>query len=151
MHHPTAFVTPVMEHWLEREIAKWVHSMKDRSDNPLHHEQKLLPRSYISLLTLWKSSSLPKSVTILADACNLQVYTQIITSKSPIKIISEGGLFTEIGSDKLDVEMLLTKCDRVWNLALSNHCSKRKAIHCIYIFFISVSFSLYVCMIVHIH
>ena len=37
MHHPTdriihttAFVTPVMEHWLEREIAQWVHPMKDR-------------------------------------------------------------------------------------------------------------------------
>ena len=32
MHHPTerlthtmAFVTPVVEHWLEREIAQWVH------------------------------------------------------------------------------------------------------------------------------
>ena len=34
---------------LEREIAQWVHSIKDRSDNPLHHEQTLLPRSYISL------------------------------------------------------------------------------------------------------
>ena len=22
MHHPTAFVTPVVEHWLEREISK---------------------------------------------------------------------------------------------------------------------------------
>ena len=30
---------------LEREIAEWVHSMKDRSD----HERKLLIRSYISL------------------------------------------------------------------------------------------------------
>ena len=38
-----------MEHWLEREIAQWVHPMKDRSDNPSHHEQMLLPRSYISL------------------------------------------------------------------------------------------------------
>ena len=27
--HTTAFVTPVMEHWLEREIAQWVHPMKD--------------------------------------------------------------------------------------------------------------------------
>ena len=26
-----AFVTPVVEHWLEREIAQWVHPMKDRS------------------------------------------------------------------------------------------------------------------------
>ena len=32
MHHPTdriahtmAFVTPLMEHWLEREIAQWVN------------------------------------------------------------------------------------------------------------------------------
>ena len=24
--HTTAFVTPVMEHWLELEIAQWVHS-----------------------------------------------------------------------------------------------------------------------------
>ena len=23
--HITAFVTPVVEHWLEREIAQWVH------------------------------------------------------------------------------------------------------------------------------
>ena len=52
MHHPTdriahttAFVTPVVDHWLEREIAQWVHPMKDRSDD---HERTLLPRSYIS-------------------------------------------------------------------------------------------------------
>ena len=25
MAHTTAFVTPVVEHWLEREIAQWVH------------------------------------------------------------------------------------------------------------------------------
>ena len=50
MHHPTdmiihttAFVTPVVEHWLEREIAQWVHPMMDRSDDPSHHE--LLPRN----------------------------------------------------------------------------------------------------------
>ena len=57
MHHPTdriahttAFVTPVVEHWLEREIAQWVHTMKDQSDDPSHHERALLSRSYISLL-----------------------------------------------------------------------------------------------------
>ena len=31
--HTTAFVTPVVEHWLEREIAQWVHPIKDRSDD----------------------------------------------------------------------------------------------------------------------
>ena len=40
MHHLTEFVTPVVEHWKERKI-------NDRSDDPLHNEQRLLPRSYI--------------------------------------------------------------------------------------------------------
>ena len=35
--HTTAFVTLVEEHWLQREIAQWVHPMKDRSDDPSHH------------------------------------------------------------------------------------------------------------------
>ena len=39
--HTTAFVTPVVEHWLEREIAQWVHPMKGRSDDPSHHERTL--------------------------------------------------------------------------------------------------------------
>ena len=47
--HTTAFVTPVVELWLEREIVQCVHPMKDRSDDPSHHERTLLPRSYISL------------------------------------------------------------------------------------------------------
>ena len=59
MHHPTdritqttAFVTPVVEHWLEWEIAQCVHPKKDRSDDPSHHERTLY---------LWATScSLPK-------------------------------------------------------------------------------------------
>ena len=50
--HTTAFVTPVVDHWLEREIAQWVHLLKDRSNDPSHHERTLLPQSYISLLYL---------------------------------------------------------------------------------------------------
>ena len=66
MHHPTdriahttAFVTPVVEHWLEREIDQWVHRMKDWSDDPLHHERTLLPQSYISLPSSWKKTLKP--------------------------------------------------------------------------------------------
>ena len=47
--HTTAFVTPVVEHWLERETAQWVHPTKNRPDDPSHHERTLLPRSYILL------------------------------------------------------------------------------------------------------
>ena len=52
--HTTAFVTPVVEHWLEQEIAQWVHAMKDRSDDPSHHERTLLPQSYSHLKTVPK-------------------------------------------------------------------------------------------------
>ena len=48
-------------------IAQWVHPMKDRSDDPSHHERTLLPRSYISLLKGKKSkkkSQRQKSRTI---------------------------------------------------------------------------------------
>ena len=55
-----AFVTPVVEHWLEREIAQWVHHMKDRSDDPSHNERTLLPRSYISL---------PKHIEHINSSC----------------------------------------------------------------------------------
>ena len=44
--HTTTFVTPVVEHWLEREIAQWVHPMKDRSDDPSHHERTLYLWAY---------------------------------------------------------------------------------------------------------
>ena len=47
--HTTAIVTPVVKHWLEREIAQLFHPMKDRSYDPSHHERTLLPRNYISL------------------------------------------------------------------------------------------------------
>ena len=49
--HTTAFVTPVVEHWPEREIAQWVHPMKDRSDDPSHHERTLFPRSWTNGLS----------------------------------------------------------------------------------------------------
>ena len=64
-----AFVTPVVEHWLEREIAQWVHSMKDRSDNPSHHERTLLPRSYISLCTCTKTVVVLSEVILLPPTC----------------------------------------------------------------------------------
>ena len=40
-----AFVTPLVEHWLEQETAQWVQRMKDQSDDPSHHERILLPQS----------------------------------------------------------------------------------------------------------
>ena len=69
--HTTAFVTPVVEHWLEREIAQWVHLMKDRSDDPSHHERTLLPQSYISLL---KHKSTKQTLVItLAKVCSASI------------------------------------------------------------------------------
>ena len=39
--HTMGIVTPLVEHWLEREIAQWVHHMKDRSDDLSHHDRTL--------------------------------------------------------------------------------------------------------------
>ena len=51
--HSTAFITPVVEHWLEREIAQWIHPMDPTTNRTMsersHHERTLLPLSYISL------------------------------------------------------------------------------------------------------
>ena len=44
-----------MEHWLEHEIGS---TMKDRSNNPSHHEQMLLLQSYISLPKMEESYDL---------------------------------------------------------------------------------------------
>ena len=57
--HTTAFVTPVVDHWLEREIAQWVHPMNDRSDDPPHHERTLY---------LWATSRSP------APGCEPNIY-----------------------------------------------------------------------------
>ena len=57
--YTTAFDTPVVEHWLEQEIAQRVHPLKGRSDNPSLHEQTLLPRSYISLPLNGERRTLP--------------------------------------------------------------------------------------------
>ena len=82
----TAFVTPVVENWLEQEIAQWVHPMKDRSDDPSHHERTVLPRSYISLPPLSKVQTSHMMVypsgsflmlyysSILTMACHIKTY-----------------------------------------------------------------------------
>ena len=48
--HTTAFVTPVMELWLECEIA----TMRDRSDDISHHGQ-FLQLSYIKASFRWRN------------------------------------------------------------------------------------------------
>ena len=85
MHHPTdwiihstAVVTSVVEHWLEREIAQWVHPMKDRSDDPSHHEQMILPRSYISLLKQMEMDKLHPTLTVTTRRA--EIYQQVLIS-----------------------------------------------------------------------
>ena len=91
MHHPTDriarttdYVTPVVDHWMEREEAQWVHPMKDRSDDPSHHERTLLPQSYISLLrTIWilsypQRKLYPNYYSQLTECCKLELVAKIL-------------------------------------------------------------------------
>ena len=70
MVHTTIFVTPVVEHWLEREIARWVHHevLIRRSIAP---RANALPRNYISPVWLKRMKhidtvlSLVTTITVL--------------------------------------------------------------------------------------
>ena len=67
--HITAFVTPVVEHWLEREIAQWVHPMNDRSalTTELHlapNQERYTNKKYFILrVASLRISSLLKTAT----------------------------------------------------------------------------------------
>ena len=67
--HTTVFVTPVVEHWLEREIAQWVHPMKDQRliapwANAITTELHLA--QYINSLT---------GINRRSTACQVGIYT----------------------------------------------------------------------------
>ena len=83
MHHPTdriahttAFVIPVVEHWLEREIGQWVHHegsirrpITPRA-NALTTELHLVPSKIMSIIKLYISNmrqgaNLPKDTVLL--------------------------------------------------------------------------------------
>ena len=79
MHHPTdrithttAFVTPVVEHWLEREIAQWVHPMKDRSDE--HSTSELHPAliTIIIIIVVITTTTTTTIIIIINVPCYLQ-------------------------------------------------------------------------------
>ena len=83
MHHPTdriihttAFVTPVVEHWLEREIAQWVHPIKDRSDDPSHPERTLLSRSFKQVSTFLANKK--KKISLCNMSTKLFVYSLFV-------------------------------------------------------------------------
>ena len=96
MHHPTdriahttAFVKPVVEHWLEGEIAQWVHPMKDRSDDPSHHERTLAPRRYVSLL-LWNRFTLLLSWLPVSSGVSGAGFCNVVTKVSSWWLRSAG-------------------------------------------------------------
>ena len=87
------FVTLVVEHWLEWEIAQWVHPMKDRSDDPSHHEQTLLPRSYILLIPFYEVIIMTLIqiiyIYIMSHSINGYISIENILNRSLILIISD--------------------------------------------------------------
>ena len=58
MHHPTDRITSTTAfwHWLEREIAQWVHSMKERSHDGTTSRSLIkdhVPKREPSILSFW--------------------------------------------------------------------------------------------------
>ena len=54
MHHPTTFVKPVVEHWLEHELVQWVYDWR-AIRRPLAPRADVLALSYVSRPNLWMS------------------------------------------------------------------------------------------------
>ena len=52
--HTTAFVTPVVEHWLEREIAQWdgFKAARDGSLNQIWKQPTM--KEYILITVIWR-------------------------------------------------------------------------------------------------
>ena len=57
--HTTAFAIPVVEHWLEQEMAQWVND-----EGSIQQPMCVLPWSYISLLYV-KNAMLSSSVNFI--------------------------------------------------------------------------------------
>ena len=62
--HTTSFLTPIVEQRLEQEIAQWVCPMRDWSDYPSHHEQRLYLRVTYNCDNFISHSSLHCFITI---------------------------------------------------------------------------------------
>ena len=58
--HTTAFVTPVVEHWLEREIAQWVHLMSECSTSELRPAPVWVKKTSQNMLYCFWSNGLKK-------------------------------------------------------------------------------------------
>ena len=100
MHHPTdriahttTFVTPVMEHWREREIAQWVHPMKDRSDDPSHHERTLVILKAVkdSHRTVGVCGTMEASVAVLTPGRASSDWSTSVTSSTVAVTSSTAG------------------------------------------------------------
>ena len=87
MHHPTdrithttAFVTPVVEHWQEREIAQWVHPHEGSIRRPTAPWANALPLSYILLpLITWRRGGRSSSTVFVFSSFSDTSFTQVIS------------------------------------------------------------------------
>ena len=86
-----AFVTPVVEHWLEREIAQWVHEGSIR--RPIAPWANALPLSYVplcclSFLTVVAIDQWGKNLFNVIDSCQWRtgIFKNEIISHTKISI-----------------------------------------------------------------
>ena len=88
MHHPTdrithttAFVTPVVEHWLEREIAQWVHHSRSSHNSittPTSRFFSMIMPPLIQLETLYIFLG---QITLMTGPLTVLISTQTSISK----------------------------------------------------------------------
>ena len=78
--HSTAIVIPVVEHWLEREIAQWVHH-EGSIRRPSHHvefDQKLLIIKFIIIIIIIIVVGVVVVVVVVAAVAAVAVVAVIV-------------------------------------------------------------------------
>ena len=138
--HTTAFVTPVVEHWLEREIAQWVHPMKDRSDDPSHHERTLLPWEYCGMFDIKTGAENSRfhwgycrEMWWLHCMIFRFTNTAIVSFISIILQISFCPTVTILGLNGCSVQWNTCKASFPWHQSLTGSCVTGLKIACNYI------------------
>ena len=87
----TAFVTPVVEHWLERAIAQWVHD-EGWIRRPIAPSAEALQRSYISLPTLMAGATSGAGCAHLSGTPDIVSITRILPQDSRFSQCSTTGV-----------------------------------------------------------
>ena len=77
--HTRAFVIPVLEHWLEQEIAQWVHREPLHLDQKLYHRAECRSYMYVCVYIYTHTHTYIHTYRSKTKVCQYSITTAMIT------------------------------------------------------------------------